>query len=75
MCDLADVAFGDTLKPNGNFQIHTNLGDPPTKANISALAGIKPNEWQYLLSIGGENAPGPPITNEDTYVEVRVSEC
>lgn len=62
------VAFGDTLKSDGTFQIHTNLGDPPTKATVSQQAGVSSSSWQYVISFGGQNAAGPYLTNEDTYV-------
>ena len=63
------VAFGDTLTPNGSFQIHTNLGLPPTKANISSSAGVESGSWHYLLSFGGQNAPGPAVPDETAYAE------
>lgn len=62
------VAFGDMLSSDGSFQIHTNIGDPPTKASISASAGVSEDSWQYILSFGGQNAAGPYVTNEDAYV-------
>jgi len=52
-------AFGDTLRSDGSFEIHTNLGDPPTKASVSASAGVSGDSWEYILSFGGQNAAGP----------------
>jgi len=62
------VAFGDTLASDGTFQIHTNLGDPPTKDSISSSAGVSGDSWQYLLSFGGQNAAGPYVSDESAYV-------
>lgn len=63
------VAFGDTLKSDGSFQIHTNLGDPPTKSSISNSAGVSGSSWQYLLSFGGQNAAGPAVSDEASFVK------
>ena len=65
---MISVAFGDTLKPDGTFEIHTNLGDPPTKDNVTSAAGVKASSWQYLLSFGGQNAAGPAVVDEAAYV-------
>lgn len=62
------VAFGDTLKKDGSFEIHTNVGDPPTKNSISTAAGVSSDAWKYLLSFGGQNAAGPYVTDVDAYV-------
>uniref|UniRef100_A0A7S0ZRP6 chitinase n=1 Tax=Noctiluca scintillans TaxID=2966 RepID=A0A7S0ZRP6_NOCSC len=62
------VAFGDTLGADGSFQIHTNLGAPPTKSEISRTAGVSGDSWQYILSFGGQNAAGPYVTDVDGYV-------
>jgi chitinase len=62
------VAFGDTLKPDGSFAVHTNLGQPPSKANVSSAADVSASSWQYLLSFGGQNAAGPSVVSEDAYV-------
>jgi len=62
------LAFGDSLTPDGGFQIHTNLGSVPTKSWISNQAGVNDDSWQYLLSFGGQNAAGPYITDIDAYV-------
>jgi len=62
------VAFGDTLKSDGTFEIHTNLGDPPTKSSVSSSAGVSSDSWQYLLSFGGQNAAGPGVSDQSTYV-------
>lgn len=56
------------LQPDGSFQIHTNLGDPPTKASISKSAGVSDDSWKYILSFGGQNAAGPYVTDPDAYV-------
>jgi chitinase len=61
------VAFGDTLTADGGFQIHTNLGAPPTKADISSQAGVSADSWKYILSFGGQNAAGPAVTDADAY--------
>lgn len=63
------VAFGDMLQSDGTFQIHTNLGDPPTKEEVSSMAGVSSSTWQYLLSFGGQNAAGPTVTDEVAYVQ------
>lgn len=62
------VAFGDTLGADGSFRIHTNLGDPPSKGNVSSSAGVSGDTWQYLLSFGGQNAAGPAVTDISAYV-------
>ena len=62
------VAFGDTLSADGSFQIHTNLGDPPSKASVSSSAGVSDNSWQYIISFGGQNAAGPYVSDPDAYV-------
>jgi len=62
------VAFGDTLTADGGFQIHTNLGAPPKKSDITAQAGVSDASWQYILSFGGQNAAGPAVTDTDAYV-------
>ena len=61
------VAFGDTLSADGSFEIHTNLGAPPTKAEISRNAGISGDSWQYILYFGGENAAEPYVTDVDGF--------
>lgn len=63
------LAFGDTLASDGSFQIHTNLGDPPKKGDISTDAGVNGDSWQYLISFGGQNAAGPQVPDEAAYVE------
>lgn len=62
------VAFGDMLSADGSFQIHTNLGDPPSKATVSSAAGISDDSWQYIISFGGQNAAGPSVSDPDVYV-------
>jgi len=66
--NVISVAFGDTLSADGSFQIHTNIGDPPSKASVSSSAGISDDSWQYIISFGGQNAAGPYVTDEDAYV-------
>lgn len=66
---MINVAFGDTLKSDGSFQIHTNLGDPPTKDSVSSSAGISSSSWQYLLSFGGQNAAGPGVSDQSAFVK------
>lgn len=61
------MAFADTLGADGSFQVHTNLGPPPTKANVSGAAGVSPSSWQYILSFGGQNAAGPTVSDPDAY--------
>jgi len=66
--NVISLAFGDTLKSDGSFEIHTNLGTAPTKDWISQNAGIDSSSWQYILSFGGQNAAGPVVSDTQTYV-------
>jgi len=66
--NVISLAFGDTLKSDGTFEIHTNMGTAPTKDWISQNAAVDSSSWQYILSFGGQNAAGPVVTDKDMYV-------
>lgn len=67
------VSFGDQFTVDGTFKIDTDmcpsnretlwkdLPHPctPTKANVTAEAGMDINSWRYVLSFGGAAGPGP----------------
>ena len=66
--NVISLAFGDTLKSDGSFEIHTNLGPPPSKKNVTSSAGLPLDSWHYVLSFGGQNAAGPSVPDTEAYV-------
>jgi len=67
--NVISLAFGDTIKADGSFGIHTNLGSVPVKSDISKDAGVEDSSWQYILSFGGQNAAGPYISDVSAFVK------
>jgi len=65
--NVISLAFGDTIKADGSFGIHTNLGFVPKKSDISKEAGIEDSSWEYILSFGGQNAAGPYISDVQAF--------
>jgi len=67
------LSFAVNIQVDGSFDIQTNLGTVPLKSDISSEAGVDDSSWQYLLSFGGQNAPGPAIndSNADVFVFVQ----
>ena len=71
--NVISVAFGDLIQSDGSFQIHTNMGPPPTKESIGSAAGFGASQWEYLLSFGGQNAAGPAVPDIEEFVSGFVS--
>jgi len=66
--NVISLAFGVYIQVDGSFDIVTNLGTVPRKRDISSEAGVEDSSWQYLLSFGGQKAPGPAINDSDADV-------
>jgi len=64
------LAFANSIKANGSFEIQTTLDSIPTKTSISTAAGTTDSSWHYLLSFGGQrHSAGPDITDLDAFVK------